>query len=163
MKQINIFKSVIFLFVFIINMNQIEAQETLLASGNSTTDTGGSVSYSIGQIIQQNATSSNGSSIQGIQFYFDASTLTVIDVESNVEISTYPNPTSSILNIHIDGFKPKSLSYKLFNISGKLITSGTVTDKITKINVNHLQTATYLLKVNNTMNHTTKTYKIIKN
>ncbi|MFI1743033.1 T9SS type A sorting domain-containing protein [Thalassobellus sediminis] len=163
MKQKNILKSIVFLLVLVIHTNKIEAQEVLLTSGNSTTDTGGSVSYSVGQIMQQNATSSNGTVIKGIQFNFDASSLTVIDLETNLDVSTYPNPTTSILNIQIDDFKPKAMSYKLLDISGKLITSGTIKDKTTMINVNHLEMATYLLKINNTHNHTTKTFKIIKN
>ncbi|MFI1770502.1 T9SS type A sorting domain-containing protein [Thalassobellus citreus] len=155
----NLFTIAVVLFPYTISY----AQDVLLASGNTTTDTGGSVSYSVGQIMQQNATNSNGSVVKGIQFNFDASSLTVIDLETNLDVSTYPNPTTSILNVQIDNFKPKAMSYKLFDISGKLITSGTIKDKTTKINVNHLEMATYLLKINNTHNHTTKTFKIIKN
>ncbi|MDO5969649.1 T9SS type A sorting domain-containing protein [Flavivirga aquimarina] len=172
MKQINFrntrqfylnHRLILLLFFLLIYVSQIKAQEIVLTSGNSISDTGGSVSYSVGQIIQQNATGSNGSIIQGIQFYFDSSTLTVIDMETNLEIATYPNPTTSILNIHVDDFKPNTLSYKLFNTSGKLISNGTVTDNTTRINVDHLQMATYILKINNTLNQKVQTFKIIKN
>lgn len=163
MKQINIFKSTIILLVLVFHINNAEAQEALLTSGNSTTDTGGSVSYSIGQIFQENTESATGSSLEGIQFYFEGSTLTIIDAETNSEISTYPNPSTSILNISTKNFKPNTLIYKLYDITGKLITKGNITDKTTKINVDNLDMATYLLKVSNTINQTTKTFKIIKN
>lgn len=154
----------VFLLMFLLTYtSQIKAQETLVASGNNESDTGGSVSYSVGQIIHVNSNGSNGSSIKGIQFHFDSSALTLIDIETNLNISTYPNPTTSVLNMHISNLETKKLQYILFGTSGKTILKGKITNETTKINVERLETATYFLKVNNTQDNTTKIFKIIKN
>jgi hypothetical protein len=139
------------------------AQDALVASGSNASGSGGSANYSVGQTVQNTNTGTGGSVIQGIQFYFASSTLTVVDVDTNLNIFTYPNPTSSTLNLKIQGNQNSKLSYKLFNLLGALITKGNITNNTAKINIAHLDMATYLLQVSNSSNNNIKTFKIIKN
>lgn len=151
-------------FILLFSISSItHAQDVLVASSNNASGSGGSVSYSVGQTIQNTNASSDGSAIQGIQFYFASSTLTVVDVDTNLNISTYPNPTSSTLNLKIKGNQNDKFSYKLFNLLGALITKGSITNNTAKINIEHLDIATYLLQVSNSSNNSIKTFKIIKN
>jgi Secretion system C-terminal sorting domain len=169
MKQINLLKQVltklnikaVFILLFFM-FSKTQAQEVILTSGGNASGSGGTASYSVGQIVQNTITGTNGSAIQGIQFYFASSTLTITDFETNLSISTYPNPTSSFLNIKIQGIQENTLSYKLFNILGELLVSGDIKNNTAEINVEQLPSATYLLRVSNS-NNITKTYKIIKN
>ena len=142
--------------------NESHSQSVLLASGGDASGSSGTANYSVGQTIQTTITDANGSAIQGIQFYFENSTLQIIDMDTNLDISTYPNPVTSILSMDVEGYQPNTLSYMLFDINGKLITNGAVTNKTTKINIDHLDMATYLLKVHNKTNQSIKTFKIIK-
>lgn len=142
--------------------NTIQAQEVILASGSDASGSGGTVNYSVGQTIQTTLTGSNGFAYQGIQFYFEYETLSIVDTANNLNVSTYPNPSSSTLNLRVSGIEKGKLSYKLFNLLGVLMTSGEVTGNITKIDIDHLPMATYLLAINN-FNNTIKTFKIIKN
>ncbi|MCF6294138.1 MAG: T9SS type A sorting domain-containing protein [Flavobacteriaceae bacterium] len=174
MKQIDLLKQVltklnikaVFIFVLLLSIfNTTQAQEVILTSGDNASGSGGTASYSVGQIVQNTITGTNGSAIQGIQFYFESSTLTITDFETNLNISTYPNPTSSFLNIKVQGNQENqenTLSYKLFNILGELLVSGDIKNNAAEINVEQLPSATYLLRVSNS-NNITKTYKIIKN
>lgn len=141
---------------------EILAQNTLITSGNYVSGSGGTASYSLGQIIQEKTTGTNGSAIQGIQFNFYDTSLSIIDLATNLEISSYPNPTTSILNIELNDFKPNIIEYRLYNISGNQIKTGLITNRITKININNLPIATYILKVKNKKNQKEKTFKIIK-
>ncbi|XCF07577.1 T9SS type A sorting domain-containing protein [Tamlana crocina] len=141
--------------------NQMDAQQTMVASGNNATGSGGSISYSVGQMIHVNNSSEDGSAIQGIQFAFDDANLSIIDLQTNFEITTYPNPTTSILNVNINGIEEAPMDYQLFNTSGQIVRKGRVNGSSTKILVNDLPTASYILKIQN--NQTTKSFKIIKN
>jgi hypothetical protein len=172
MKQIDFLKQVltklnikaVYIFVLLFSIfNTVQAQEVILPSGGNASGSGGTASYSVGQMVQNTITGTNGfSAIQGIQFYIASSTLAITDFETNLNISTYPNPTSSFLNIKIQGIQENTLSYKLFNILGKLLISGDIKNNTAEINVEQLPSATYLLRVSNS-NNITKTYKIIKN
>ena len=172
MKQIDFLKQVltklnikaVYIFVLLFSVfNTTQAQSVILPSGDNASGSGGTASYSVGQMVQNTIVGSNGfSAIQGIQFYIASSTLAITDFETNLNISTYPNPTSSFLNIKIQGIQENTLSYKLFNILGKLLISGNIKNNAAKINVEQLPSATYLLRVSNS-NNITKTYKIIKN
>ena len=156
-------RSLLLLGVLISSFNYMEAQETVVAAGGDITDTGGSVNYSVGQVVHNTLTDGDTSAVQGIQFYFEDQTLTVVDIKTNLEITTSPNPTSSKLNITIDDFKPNTLTYKLYNVLGQLVINGKVTTKTTTINVDQLEIATYLLQIENTTNQTSQIFKIIKN
>lgn len=138
------------------------AQNVLVASGNSKTDVGGSVSYSIGQLFQENTSGIDGSANQGIQFFFNDATLTIVELKTNAVISTYPNPSTSILNIDTANYQSNTLIYSLLDAQGKVITNGKITSKTTTIHMAHLNVATYILNIKNVKRNTTKSFKIIK-
>lgn len=142
-------------------LSTVQSQEVVLSSGGNATGSGGDASYSVGQIIQTTISGNDGTAIQGIQFYFESETLTIIDLDTNLEIYTYPNPTTSILNLKIDGFNNQLLSYKLFNLLGVTVSSGDITQAHRKINLEDLPSATYMLQIINN-NNTIKTFKVIK-
>ncbi len=138
------------------------AQQAMTASGGNAIGDGNIVSYSVGQLVHKTINGSGGTVMEGVQFFFPSSTLSIIDPKTNINIATYPNPTSSILNLKIDGNHDNKLSYSLIDLQGKLIHSGSIKSNLTEININHLPSATYLLKINDG-NKASKTYKIIKN
>jgi hypothetical protein len=157
------FKTCLALLLLMYSANVMHAQEALITSGTNISGGGASVSYTIGQLISENIESASGSAIHGIQFSYASSTLNIIDLETNLDISTYPNPTSAFLNLKIDNNSTNKLTYSLFNILGESIINGKITDNTTTINVDHLPNAAYLLIVTNNTTKSIKTFKIIKN
>ena len=155
-------KAVLTLVICFFLFGITQAQEVILASGSDASGSGGTVNYSVGQTIQTTLTGSNGFAYQGIQLYFESETLSIVDTVTNLNVSTYPNPTSSTLNLRVGYSEKAKLSYKLFNLLGVLMTSGNITDNITKIDIDNLPIATYLLTISN-HNNSIRTFKIIKN
>jgi hypothetical protein len=140
-----------------IGFNQVYAQQATTASGGDASGSGGSVAYSVGQIVYTTNTSSSGSVTQGVQQPYEIS----IETDIKLNLSAYPNPTTNYLMLQIDNFD-KDLSYQLFDIRGRLLESNTVAANSTTINMEQMQTGTYLLKVTQN-NKLVKTFKIIKN
>ncbi len=165
MKQISPFKFKLKITLAIVSlvsgMNMSFAQDVLIAAGGSMSQGGFLVSYSVGQTTQETIEDNDNTVFQGIQFYQSTNTLKVIDFESNLEVSIYPNPTSSILNLKTN--QNNELSYNLFNLLGELLISGKNSGNIVKINIDYLPNAIYLLKVTNDSSNIIKTFKIIKN
>jgi hypothetical protein len=145
-----------------IGLNQGYAQQATTASGGDASGSGGSVAYSVGQIVYTTNTGSNGSVAQGVQQPYEISiTLGLLETDIKLNLSAYPNPTTNYLMLQIDNFD-KALSYQLYDISGKLLESNTVVANSTTIKMEQYATATYFLKVTQN-NKEIKTFKIIKN
>jgi len=149
-----------------IGFNQMYAQQATTASGGDASGSGGSVAYSVGQIVYTTNTGSNGSVAQGVQQPYEISITTgLLETDIKLNLSAYPNPTTNYLMLQIDAsaaLSNQSMSYQLYDISGKLLESNTVVANSTTIKMEQLATGNYFLKVtqNNTL---VKTFKIIKN
>jgi|SRR5690554_5418749 len=139
----------------------LHAQEGLTASGGEATGTGGTASYSIGQVAYITNTGANGSVAQGIQQPYEIFvTVGLEETAIDLELSVYPNPTYDYLTLKTEG--NDKMAYQLYDVQGKLIDSQEVTSDNTIITVVALTKATYFLKVTKN-NQIVKTFKVVKN
>ncbi|MES2812021.1 MAG: T9SS type A sorting domain-containing protein [Bacteroidota bacterium] len=139
------------------------AQQTVNASGGNATGAGGSSSYSIGQITFNEQTGAGGSINQGVQQSFEIFTLSGAEFESiKLEAVVYPNPTVSNVSLKISSFPLDNLSYELFDIQGKMMRNGAITNEETVFSMESYPATIYILKINSN-NKELKTFKIIKN
>ena len=141
-----------------------QAQESTNASGGNATGSGGTVAYSVGQVVYTTNTGTNGSVAQGVQQPFVISVVTAIEEAKgiNLSVSAYPNPTTDYLQLKVESEKLKDLSFQLYDISGKLLQSKKITGNQTSIAMGNLVPANYFVKVIQG-NKEVKTFKIIKN
>lgn len=140
-----------------------QAQQASNATGGNASGSGGTVAYSVGQIVYTTSTGISGSVAQGVQQAYEISTTLGIDNHSiNLELTAYPNPTTNFLTLSIVNNELSTLSFKLFDLTGKLIENRKITSNSETIAMQNLPTAIYFLKVVNN-NKELKTFKIIKN
>jgi hypothetical protein len=140
----------------------IYSQQTIDASGGDATGSGGSASYSVGQIVYTTHTGSNGSISQGVQQSFEIFTLSNAALSTvSLSATTYPNPTSDYVVLAISDINLADLSYALYDIQGRPIAKATISSKDTQIDMHSLSAGTYLLNVNQN-NQKLKSFKIIK-
>jgi hypothetical protein len=136
----------------------ILAQETIPASGGEASGNGGSSSYTVGQIVY----TTNGTMSQGVQYAYEFQTPSNPLLTSvNLLASTYPNPTSDFITLKISDSTLKNLSYILFDLNGKSIAIGEITNTETPINFQNSTIGMYILKIIQKQ-QTIKTFKIIK-
>ena len=142
----------------------LQAQETIPAAGGDASGSGGTVSYSIGQLVYTTYTGTNGSVAQGVQQPFEISVISSIKTAKGINLKclAYPNPVNDYLLLKVENYENRNLSYMLFDINGKLLENKKVTSNDTSILMIHLATSTYFLKVVDE-NQEIKTFKIIKN
>ena len=141
----------------------IQAQESTNASGGDVIGSGGSVAYSIGQVVYTTNTGSAGSVAQGVQHAFEIFTVGIKETELNISLTAYPNPTTENLTLQISDYNNEKLAFQLYDLQGKLLTSGPVTAQQTQINTASLPAATYFINVVNQENKKVQSFKIIKN
>jgi len=148
-----------------LGLTGLQAQTAVPATGSNASGSGGTVSYSVGQVVYTtNTGGSNGSVAQGVQQPFEISVVTGLEEAKgiNLSVSAYPNPTTDFLNLKIENYDNTNLSYQLFDISGKLLETKKLEGNQTNIVMSNLVPATYFVKVTDG-NKEVKTFKIIKN
>jgi len=140
-----------------------QAQQATTATGGNASGGGGTIAYSVGQIVYTTNTGTTGSVAQGVQQPYEISIVLGIDNHSiNLELSAYPNPTTNFLTLTVGKAELSTLNFQLYNINGKLIESRKIISSSETIGMENLPSATYFLKVTNN-NNEVKTFKIIKN
>lgn len=151
------------LLILFVGFNKMQAQQAVLASGGNATGSGGSISYSIGQIDYVMATGTTGSVSAGMQQPFEISTLSGEEfTQIKLEMLVYPNPTTTNVNLKIDNYDFQEVNYQLFDINGREISNQKITNTETPISLENLNAAIYFLTVSDN-NKAIKTFKIIKN
>lgn len=139
------------------------SQQSVTVSGGNATGTGGTSSYSIGQITYTSQFGTSGLVSLGVQQPYEIVTLGNDDfAEINLVMSAHPNPTTDLLHLVITDDKWNNLSYKLFDMNGRTVSnSKKITGAETNVSMQELQAGIYFLAVNNEKK-TIKTFKIIK-
>jgi len=140
-----------------------QAQESLNASGGDATGSGGTIAYSIGQVVYTTNTGASGRISQGVQQAYEIFTVGIKEIELNILLTVFPNPTANNLTLQISDYNNEKLSYQLFDMQGKLLRNGQVTAPQTQINTASLPSETYFINVVNQVNKKVQSFKIIKN
>ena len=141
----------------------IYTQETNPVSGGEVTGVGGSVSYTVGQTLYTTYTSEAGSLHQGIQQAFEFVTLSNPALTAvTLKAVAYPNPTTEFIILSLKDGNLTGISYAMYDLLGRFVSKGTVTQSETKIAMKNLPIGVYMLKVDQN-NQALKTFKIIKN
>jgi hypothetical protein len=142
----------------------VHAQATIPATGGNATGSGGSVSYTVGQIGYSTISGANRTVTQGVQQPYEISVVTGIDEAKGINIicSAYPNPTSDFITLKVENYDNKSLSYELFDISGNLLENKKIEGNEITIPFGERSPSLYFLKVTD-KNKVIKTFKIVKN
>ena len=155
------------LLTFVLLLSEVLAQQSFNTTGAMSSGNGGSVSYSLGQIVYKIQTGVNTTMFEGVQQPYEISIESDIDQHNNnnnnlFEILAYPNPSIDFLTLLINDIELKDLSYKLYDIGGKLLLYDIISDNQTKIMTKKLLKGVYFLKVIKS-NKNLKTFKIMKN
>jgi len=137
-----------------LGLTGLQAQESINTTGGNASGSGGSASYSVGQVVYTTNSRTNGSVAQGVQQPFEISVVTGIEEAKgiNLSVSAYPNPTTDYLTLSIDNSVKTNhdlsqLSYQLYDMNGKLLQSENITGNQTSIVMSNLVPATYFVKV----------------
>jgi hypothetical protein len=143
--------------------SRITAQNTIPASGGNASGSGGSVSYTVGQIVYTSNANSNGSVAQGVQQPYEISIITAIEEAGDIslEIMVYPNPARDFIMLKIENYEGQNFRYQLFDINTRLLQDNKIVGNETSIAMTNYISATYFLKVTDN-NKVVKIFKIIK-
>ncbi|GAA4762463.1 MULTISPECIES: T9SS type A sorting domain-containing protein [Flavobacterium] len=152
------------LFIYCLFFSAISfGQEDFVFSGGEATGSGGTVSYSFGQVAFETVSGSNGELTQGVQQALEVYTLATTDFSYGLQAILYPNPAIYSVNLSLGSLNDFSqLSYELIDVSGKILQNGKITESQTEIDVSNLSSATYFFNLIDSGKRI-KSFKLIKN
>lgn len=138
-------------------------QEAILTSGENASGSGGTVSYSVGQISYTTNSGTNGSVSEGVQQPYEMSIITAIELAKGIGLSfsAYPNPTTDFLTLTVENLDYTKFNFQLYNMNGELLENKLLTGEKTTISMQNLAPSSYFIKVVGDQEEY-KTFKIIK-
>lgn len=149
-----------FVTIFVIALSTSgKAQDVIATQGDSYSNSSGKIDFTIGEAIISTVSDANNTLTQGFH-QTNWSFAGLEDYSPNYEVSIYPNPTENILNIQSSTFD--NVQYTLFDVRGRRVINGIISQEITTIQVNHLLPGTYELVLTNSENIRLKTFKLVK-
>lgn len=145
------------------SLSGVMAQQSVVSSGGDINGTGGSISYSIGQLAYSAHIGENGSITEGVQQAYEISVISGIEINNiNLEISAFPNPTNDYLNLNIKNKEFNNLSFYLFDNNGRILHNVEIKSNTTQIDMSSYPPAVYFIKITSNEKEI-KNFKIIKN
>jgi hypothetical protein len=150
------------LFIALFSAASASAQQNTVAGGGEAIGTGGSVSYTIGQVDHLHLDATTGSVWQGVQQPVTITVITGVDVRAvDLLIGVHPNPAHAQVVLVVAPEAVEGHRWTLRDDLGRELAAGTVAAERTTIPLEALAAAGYLLQVSNS-HGTIKTYRIIK-
>jgi hypothetical protein len=162
MKSIKI-TSLAILFAFAGLEGHSQELQVIGSAGSEAMSSGGSLAYTVGEVVVSSSTNAEGTLTQGYHQGF--LTPTAIDeIPADLELSLYPNPASDYIII-----ESKSLQdfeeIQMFDMSGKLIWNasgnGAVDNRIT-VNFQNRAAGNYIIKLIDSDKSQSFSYSVIK-
>jgi hypothetical protein len=154
----------LFLLAFLLSFS-VQAQtshQVLSATGGDASGSGGTVAYSVGQIVYTTSTGTTGSVAQGVEQAYEISSVGIKETALNISLSIFPNPTNDFLTLKVEDYNNEALSYYLIDEQGKLVLNQQITNQDTQVAMSTLARGAYFINVLKA-NKKIQTFKIIKN
>ena len=151
------------LIILVAVLSGLQAQQTVASGGGNGSGTGGSVSYTVGQLVYTTSSGTGGSVVQGVQQPYEISVLTSVkDAESiTLNLSVYPNPTRDYLILKIKGLSDINFVATLYDMNGMMVQTLKVDSEETTFPMQEFLSSVYILRVTQG-NREVKSFKIIK-
>ncbi|KAB1065679.1 T9SS type A sorting domain-containing protein [Salibacter halophilus] len=159
----NKFKLIVTTVTGLLWVGLVHSQESVNVSGGNASGVGGSVAYSLGQVVFTTNVDTTGSVSQGVQQTYNINEVGVQETELNISLSVFPNPTDDKLILKINKYNNNKLSYQLYDMKGRLLMNDQIRTQRTQINTTSLPPALYFMNVVDRENREVQSFKIVKN
>lgn len=140
------------------------AQSAIVPVGGTASGSGGSATYTVGQIAVQRADNGSYYIIEGVQQPYEIQVVGINEYPGiALQAIVYPNPTQHFVQLRITNYEipAEGLTAQLFDANGKFLHEYKVTSMETKMDLEMYPTATYQLRVLNG-SKLLKTFKVVK-
>ena len=155
----------IILIIVLLSFGVLKAQtiqDVLGSSGSTATGSGGSLSYTVGQVGYTSNSNSTGSISAGFQQAYEIfETIGLEETNVSLQATAYPNPTTNFLTLSVKDLS-QSQTYQIIDFNGKEIANGKLSAAETKLDFSSYVGGIYSVKITTNKNKIIKTFQVIK-
>jgi hypothetical protein len=155
-------KLIISILTILTSMTVAIAQRAIVSNGGNATGSGGSASYSVGQIDYVSA----GLVSAGVQQPVVLIPLSVTGIANSenlsLELAIYPNPSSDFVVLKLGNYTSKLVKYNIMDIYGKILTTNTA-ENDAQIPIGNFSQGQYIISICTQKDQLIKSFKLIKN
>ena len=118
------YKILIAFTILIIVISKVQSQNNFVSTGANISGSGGTLSYSLGQLTYSALNGLSGSIYQGVQQPYEIYTVGIEDVKLNISLSIYPNPSTNVVFLQADFTdQVPTATLEITNLLGALVYS----------------------------------------
>jgi hypothetical protein len=150
----------VILLLLMLCVSSLQAQQVVATQGGSFSNSGGSISFTIGEGVAQTLAGDTKTLTQG----FQQSTISVFmmsEPDQDPAITVYPNPVTQFLILKIVREDLVDLQYEVFDINGIMLIRKMVEAPETTIDLKQLPGGMYIIRIREGLTEI-KSFKIIK-
>lgn len=136
------------------------SQEVVSTQGDSYSNGSNIIDFTIGEAVIFTGSDGTNELTQGFH-QSNWSFVGLEDLQSDLNVSIFPNPTSDELTITTS--KKENYSYSIFDHSGRLISEGKLMEEETHLDVSNYASGQYSISVLSDSGNQLKLFKLIKN
>jgi hypothetical protein len=133
------------------------------ALGGNASGNGGSVSYSVGQLVYTMEQSESGSVSQGVQRPYRLVSAEIPPSAPVLRFQVLPNPTDGDLLLRLNEKPEENPDFRVTDLQGRNLLEGKVQFPDTQVQLSGFPSGTYLIQVHDSKKQRIQTLQIIKN
>ena len=154
------------IFILLINLAAVcpwkaMAQADIAVSGANGSGSGGTVSYSVGQVAYRQYSENIGSVSEGVQQAYEVSELGLEKNLGAFDCIIYPNPTLSGVRLILRDSSYPKMHADLLDVTGKALLTFSVLNEVQDIPMEYQLAGTYILRIYSAKKEV-KSFTIIK-
>jgi len=154
-------RRIVCFFILLLSVLFVNGQQVTTTAGNSGSGVGISLDWTIGETLSETLLGSTAHLTQGL--HQGKLVITSInDKPENTLISVFPNPVSCLLNVNFGKENCLDGQLLLFDVYGKLVIRKSVSRTVETIDLEALQSGTYLLHILSVEQQALKMLKVLK-
>ena len=138
------------------------SQDAVVPSGGEGQGSGGTISYTVGQVFYHYYPGDEANITEGVQQAYEISVITGSDQDAyQLHLSAFPNPVADRLVLESAAPDHVPLQWSMYSLSGQILDQGILEGKRVEINTQHLSASTYFIHISQD-DQTVQSFKIIK-
>jgi hypothetical protein len=135
-------------------------QNALSSTGGHIKSTGGSTSFTIGQVAYVLKKGTGSYLNEGVQQVFTKKTTPIEELVYLKEVQLYPNPTQETFNLIISTKEDVQIRYTIMDYLGKEIRNGNILSEKSEISLRDLPSGNYFISLKSKKEN--RIFKIVK-
>ena len=156
----NLIKNSILIVAFLSCIFDSFGQNAISTAGGHFKTTGGSTSFTVGQVAYVLKKGNGPYLNEGVQQVYTKKTTPVDELVYLKEVQLYPNPTQETLTLILSSKEDVLVRYKIMDYSGKEIRNGNIVSEQSEISLVDLPSGNYFISLKSKKEN--RIFKIVK-